>query len=109
MNDPDRLEDALLDLTRKKFGTCFFQQPGPSETSKLFGGENAVSTQALREATAPVYGPGGLMSMIEGSMRNEAAAIDIPIFWPSAITILVDRHILRPENFQGRQIFAWSS
>ena len=78
---PDALEEALLELTLKKFGSYFVQQPGPSAQSEIFGGEDADATALLKEAGAPLYATGGLMSMIRGAIKPEAESIRVPIFF----------------------------
>ncbi|MEM9013709.1 MAG: alpha/beta hydrolase [Pseudomonadota bacterium] len=78
---PDELEAVLLDLTQAKFGAMFVSQPGPSENSSIFGGETHAINELLKNASAPLYTPGGLMSMIAGSIMREVQAINTPIFF----------------------------
>ncbi|MEM9704778.1 MAG: alpha/beta hydrolase [Pseudomonadota bacterium] len=98
-NRPDALEPVLVDLARKKFGKFFFDQPGPSENSKIFGGENAGANDELRKATAPVYAAGGLMSMIEGSILTEAQAVRCPIFFAFGDNDIGRTPYLAPKEF----------
>ena len=81
-NQQDRLESDLQSLTLRKFQMAF--PPGlggPTGHSKTFGGETKQANQYLRNAQAPLYAAGGMMSMIKGSFRREAEAIDIPILF----------------------------
>ena len=69
-------------LTLGKFGRFFTEIPsGPSGTSITFGGETPELTQHLRDMSCELYAAGGMMSMMRGSFRAEAEAIDVPIFF----------------------------
>lgn len=79
---PDAVERDLEELVIRKFGSPFLQVTGgPSGTSITFGGASEKLTERLREISIPLYGAGGMMSMIRGSFLDEVEAIDVPLFF----------------------------
>ena len=82
IDKPQAIERDLEKLVIRKFGSHFMQATvGPSGKSITFGGATPELTQRLRDISIPLYGAGGMMSMIRGSFLAEAQSIDIPIFF----------------------------
>lgn len=78
----DAVERDIEELVIRKFGTPFLGgSTGPSGKSITFGGTTEELTGRLREISTPLYGAGGMMSMIRGSFLAEVEAIDKPLFF----------------------------
>lgn len=78
----DAIERDMEELVIRKFGTAFLGgSAGPSGKSITFGGATEALTARLREISTPLYGAGGMMSMIKGSFIAEVEAIDRPLFF----------------------------
>ncbi len=81
IGNPIALEKDLEELTLRKFGMEFpMINQGPSGESITFGGATPELNMRLRETTIPLFGAGGMMSMVRGSFALEAAAIETSMF-----------------------------
>lgn len=82
-HDPHALEAALPRLALARFGGMFprFSAPDKALAAQIFGGGDANVASALRATGDRMFAAGGVMSMVPGSFAEEAAAIDVPMFF----------------------------
>jgi alpha-beta hydrolase superfamily lysophospholipase len=80
-DDPDDLRAAIVELTRERFGRPLPR--GSTSTSPfLLGGMDVPEPvlDALGSVKSALLGIVGLTSMIPGSVAEEMAAVDVPVF-----------------------------
>lgn len=89
-------------LAQLRFGQAF-PPVGPIDPNfaSVFAGADAAATRTVESARDRMLAMGGLMSMIPGALRQEAAAVNVPLFLGFG-----DRDILSPPhravaNFTG--------
>lgn len=92
----------LARLAQLRFGQAF-APVGPVDPNfaSVFAGSDAAATQTVESARDRMLAMGGLMSMIPGALRQEAAAVRVPLFLGFG-----DRDIMHPPhravaNFTG--------
>lgn len=79
---PEALEANLEELVIKRYGALFpAGLGGPSGKSIMFGGSSEELTERLRDVATPLYGAGATTSMTRGAFAQEAASIDVPLFF----------------------------
>lgn len=79
---PGALEANLEELVMKRYGALFpAGLGGPSGKSIMFGGSSEELTKRLRDIATPLYAAGATTSMTRGAFAEEAASIDVPMFF----------------------------
>ena len=102
IDHPAELERALPELVQRKFGRAFPEGgPGPRTSSTVFGGEDENANDLLRASLGPLFGAGGIMAMVKGSFRAEAAALDCPTFFLFGENDIGEAPIEAPQRFAG--------
>jgi pimeloyl-ACP methyl ester carboxylesterase len=79
--DEAAIERDLAALTAARFGDPFAaMRLTTAGAGTIFAGESPEATARLRTARDRLFNAGGMMSMIPGSFRTEAEAINVPLF-----------------------------
>ncbi len=82
INKPENFARDIEALSLAKFGRSMIPAGnGPSGESIVFGGETTELNQRLCDVACEMNAAGAMMSMMRGSFRKEAEAIDVPLFF----------------------------
>jgi pimeloyl-ACP methyl ester carboxylesterase len=82
IGNPDRIRREIGDVARRIYSTAYPEIAPSAESSALFYGDKAdrAGGEALKKARDNLLVVGGLQSMIPGSVTDELARIDVPVF-----------------------------
>ena len=82
INKPDEFAREIEVMSLAKFGCATIPAgKGPSGESITFGGQTPELNERLRAAASEMNAAGAMMSMMRGSFRPEAEAIEVPLFF----------------------------
>jgi pimeloyl-ACP methyl ester carboxylesterase len=82
IGDPDKIKQEIGEVARRIYPTAYPEMVPSAESSALFHGDKAdrAGSEALKTARDNLLVVSGLQSMIPGSVTDELARIDIPVF-----------------------------